>query len=105
MRVMFRPELTNPLEHPSVDASAACAMRILVECVTECQARGTIAAGDPMPIVLMGWSTAHGVASLLIDGPLGRLYPDVAPEAVAAKVARTLGALLTARSRGKSASP
>jgi AcrR family transcriptional regulator len=96
MRVMFRPELTNPLEHPSVDESAACAMELLFACVAECQAAGTIAAGDPTPIVLMGWSAAHGVASLTIDGPLRRLYPSLAPEALAATVAQTLGSLLAA---------
>jgi AcrR family transcriptional regulator len=83
MRVMFRPELTCPEEHPGVDERAADAMGLVFACVVACQRAGTIAEGDPTPLVLASWATAHGLASLWIDGPLPRLYPGLAPEALA----------------------
>jgi AcrR family transcriptional regulator len=94
MRIMFRPELAPPLDHPGIDEGAKRAMRLLVDCVVECQRAGTIAAGDPTPIVLTSWATVHGLASLWIDGSLPRLHPGVAPEELARIVAGTLGALL-----------
>jgi len=83
MRVMFRPELACPLEHPGVDEAAAAAMGLLFVCAAECQRAGTIAEGDPTPLVLTAWAAAHGLASLWIDGPLPRLYPGLTPEVLA----------------------
>ncbi|MFX0579334.1 TetR/AcrR family transcriptional regulator [Nocardia nepalensis] len=37
--------------------------------VTECMNLGVITPGDPVPVVLELWSSAHGVASLLIAKP------------------------------------
>lgn len=37
--------------------------------VRACMAEGSIAQGDPLPIVLDMWTVAHGVASLLIAKP------------------------------------
>ncbi|MEV0029388.1 TetR/AcrR family transcriptional regulator [Nocardia sp. NPDC050793] len=37
--------------------------------VRECMAEGSIAPGDPLPIVLDMWTVAHGIASLLIAKP------------------------------------
>jgi hypothetical protein len=101
MRVMFRPELAQPLDHPSLDEAAGHAMELLVVCVAECQRAGTMPAGDPTPIVLTGWAAAHGLASLAIDGPLLRMYPSVPGAALAAEVARTLGSLLAAARAGR----
>src|ERR1700722_8647089 len=55
MRLMFRPELAEPLDHPGIDEGATVAMSLLVACVAECQRAGTIAAGDPTPLVLTSW--------------------------------------------------
>ncbi len=93
-RLMFRPELANPTEHPSVDEAAMSAMQVLVGCVSECQKAGTMPAGDPTPIVLTSWATIHGLASLWLDGPLCRMQRSVGAQALAATVAQTLGALL-----------
>ncbi|WP_431966613.1 WHG domain-containing protein [Nocardia sp. bgisy134] len=37
--------------------------------VRECMAEGTIAPGDPLPVVLDLWAVVHGLASLLIAKP------------------------------------
>jgi AcrR family transcriptional regulator len=95
MRVMFRPELADGALYPSLDDAAGRAMQLLVGCVAECQASGTIAAGDPGPIVLTSWATVHGLACLWIDGPLPRFHASTSPDALADTVAKTLGGLLT----------
>ncbi|WP_433598881.1 TetR/AcrR family transcriptional regulator [Nocardia sp. CA-135953] len=41
----------------------------LAATVTECMNLGVVTPGDPVPVVLELWSTAHGVASLLIAKP------------------------------------
>jgi AcrR family transcriptional regulator len=94
MRIMFRPELASPGDHPSVDVAAAAAMRLLIGCVAECQEAGTIPAGDPGPIVLTSWAAIHGLASLWLDGPLCRLH-DFRASDPSRVVASTLAHLLT----------
>jgi AcrR family transcriptional regulator len=95
MRLMFRPELAVPTEHPAIDVAAAAAMRVLVECVVECQKAGTMADGDATPIVLTSWAAIHGLASLWLDGPLCRLREwSRPPQELARLIARTLGSLL-----------
>jgi AcrR family transcriptional regulator len=37
--------------------------------ITECMNLGVIAPGDPVPVVLELWTSAHGIASLLIAKP------------------------------------
>jgi AcrR family transcriptional regulator len=96
LRLMFRPELAGPGEHPAVDAAAMAAMQVLVGCVVECQAAGNMPKGDPTPIVLTSFATMHGITSLWLDGPLCRLHKSSSPQALAAMVARTLGSLLQA---------
>jgi AcrR family transcriptional regulator len=96
LRLMFRPELAGPGEHPAVDAAAMAAMQVLVGCVVECQAAGNMPEGDPTPIVLTSFATMHGITSLWLDGPLCRLHKSSSPQALAAMVARTLGSLLQA---------
>lgn len=41
----------------------------LLETVRECQRQGVFAQGDPVPLALALWSSAHGLASLLISAP------------------------------------
>jgi AcrR family transcriptional regulator len=97
MKMMFRPELANPSEHPQVDEAAAAAMNVLFECVLECQEAGTAREGDPMPLVVTSWATIHGLATLWLDGPLCRMRDWAgSPQELARRVAATLGQLLAA---------
>lgn len=69
-RVMFRPELASPTEHPRVHQASTPALDILVQTIIQAQAAGLVPAGDPMPFVLTCWSAVHGLATLWLDGPL-----------------------------------
>jgi AcrR family transcriptional regulator len=101
MRIMFRPELAEPASHPAVDAAAGEAMRLLIACVGECQAAGTMPKGDSLPIVTTAWAAIHGLSSLWLDGPLCRLQigtsPRGSPEDLARMVASTLAAWASRR--------
>jgi hypothetical protein len=100
MRIMFRPELACPDEHPEVDAAAEAAVNVVFDCVVACQAEGNAPQGDPRPIVLTAWATAHGLASLWLDGPLPRLHKwSASSSTLPVTVARTLGGLLEAAGR------
>ena len=97
MRLMFRPELAEPASHVAIDAAAASAMKLLIECVSECQLAGTMRTGDSLPIVMTSWAAMHGLATLWLDGPLCRMGKwDGPPEELARTVARTLGEWVSA---------
>jgi AcrR family transcriptional regulator len=100
MKLMFRPELANPAEHPEVDRAASAAMQVLVDCVIECQQAGNAPPGDPMPLVVTSWATVHGLAALWLDGPLCRMKGfATSPQELARRVARTLGELMKASTK------
>lgn len=95
-RIMYRPELMDPASHPAVDAASQAALQVLVAIVHDCQDAGLARGVDAMHLVLTAWSTAHGFASLAVDGPLARGLRNFPgdPSALAVGVSRTLGALL-----------
>ena len=96
-RVMFRPELADPAEFPELEEVASPVFELLVSTVTEGQARGEIPPGDTESYVLLAWSVAHGLSSLIIDGPLGSQHSeliDVPVDQLADVVIGTLRRLL-----------
>jgi AcrR family transcriptional regulator len=97
-RVMFRPELAAPDEHPGVFRSSAAVFDTLVQSVEEAQAAGDVPPGDSMPFVLTCWSCVHGLATLWLDGPLSRDPKGFgrSPERLASTVASTLCSLFAA---------
>ena len=97
-RVMFRPELADRDKHPAVDQSGAGAFMVLVECVQGLQAARPAPPGDVLPLVLTGWSTAHGLAALWVDGPLSRGLPGLGadPKTLVSMVSKSLGHLFAA---------
>lgn len=94
-RVMFRPESHTP-RRAEVRRASLEAMQVLIDVVVAAQAAGVAPAGDPMPLVLTSWSTAHGVAALLVDGMFARSFGlgSRNADAVGALIARTLTDLL-----------
>jgi AcrR family transcriptional regulator len=73
-RLLCRPELRsdNP-DGPALEAGRA-AYAVLVGAVEACLASGEI-QGDADALALSAWSIVHGLATLLLDGPLRGLSP------------------------------
>jgi AcrR family transcriptional regulator len=92
-RIMFRPELKGSLPKEK-QAAARAAFELLGAAIDRCQRDGTLAQGDPKPLVLLAWSAVHGAAVLWNDGALSRegLLKD--GEALGAVMADTLLAVL-----------
>ncbi len=96
-KLMFRPELTGTEADAAVAQSSTAALDTLTTAIVEAQAGGLAPAGDPKPLVLTCWAAVHGLASLLLDGPLVRAQRTFAtsPDKLTAVVPATLTALLT----------
>jgi len=68
-RVMFRTDLTCIGEHPDLARVADQSFDVLVDHVQRMLGDGA-SVGDIRDRVVTMWSLAHGLATLLIDGPL-----------------------------------
>lgn len=74
-RLMFRPEMGTPLTMD--DPTAAPVYRILLQVVQRLRAAG-LGSGPVDIAAITAWSLVHGLAALLIDGPLAPLCADPA---------------------------
>jgi AcrR family transcriptional regulator len=77
-RLMFRPELTRPADHPTLREAEARAFGTLLTTIVTCQKAGELPATDPRLLAAACWSTVHGLAVLhveqvLRETPLGQL--------------------------------
>jgi AcrR family transcriptional regulator len=52
------------------EAVGANAFQVLLDCITEAQRAGDLAAGDPLPSAWTAWSLVHGIAKLANSGNL-----------------------------------
>lgn len=74
-RLMFRPEMGAPFDF--ADPGTAPVFRILIRVVAACRAAAGVAGNDGLDAAaISAWSLVHGLAALLVDGPLYRLQPD-----------------------------
>jgi AcrR family transcriptional regulator len=97
-RLMFRPELTRPAEHPMLVEAEARAFDKLLTTIVACQAAGELPGRDPRPLAAACWSTVHGLAVLhveqvLDETPLGEM--SIAELAGYAVEAVTVGVIHT----------
>jgi AcrR family transcriptional regulator len=76
-RLMFRPELTDLERFPAAGAAGARAFAVLQRLVDE-EAGGRMRPTTKEAMVSMHWALVHGLATLLLDGPLGAQFPDAA---------------------------
>ena len=67
-RVMFELGVANA---PHVTPQVLPTFHLLVDAVVDCQRGGSIAPGNSRDIAIGVWSSVHGLASLLLNGPLG----------------------------------
>jgi AcrR family transcriptional regulator len=73
-RLMFRPDKGVPFE--AADPATEPVFRVLLRVVDACRAAAGINDGERETAAIAAWSVAHGLAALLIDGPLAPLAAD-----------------------------
>jgi AcrR family transcriptional regulator len=69
-RLMFRPELTG-IEGAGVPAVVSGSWELLRSTVQECQQAGFSKDEHLDVLAILCWTSVHGLATLLLDGPLG----------------------------------
>jgi AcrR family transcriptional regulator len=75
-RIMFRPELVNPERCPGARAEGDSAFSTVTRIVHAAVEAGLPAQPSEEALVTMLWSLAHGLAGLILDGPLAHKHPD-----------------------------
>lgn len=90
-RIMFRPELAPLAEHPEARAAAALSFQRLADAVAACHPAAW--RDDPrfLEVVNALWAAAHGVATLLLDGPVQANSPQMSLEAFVETAATLYG--------------
>lgn len=116
-RLMFRPELKTghrpgparlsgradgekgPGDASPSGRAEGTAYEVLVDGIVECQREGSVMPGDSASLAaLTAWSTVHGLAVLILDGPEGEIAGSAEEaERAAIVVTETLGRGLLAR--------
>ena len=76
-RMMFRPDLVTMERFPEVKACGDRAFQTLPALVQACIAEGLPADPSLEALIVLAWSIPHGLACLLLDGPLAKTFPDV----------------------------
>jgi AcrR family transcriptional regulator len=68
--LMWRPELRSVGDDSEVDQAGLASYQVLIDEIVSGQAAGEIREGDAGLLALAAWSLVHGLAMLIVDGPL-----------------------------------
>jgi AcrR family transcriptional regulator len=68
--LMWRPELRTIADDSPVDEAGMASYQVLIGEVDAGQRAGEIVGGDVAQLSLAAWSAVHGLAMLVVDGPL-----------------------------------
>ena len=71
-RVMFRPDLVDLTRYPAARSAGDAAFSCMAELVREARDAGLSAVPSEQALIALCWSVGHGLACLLLDGPLAR---------------------------------
>ncbi len=71
-RLMFLPEFRREDVLTDVEKAGRQSHLQMIELVTALQEEGTFIEGNPESIAINLWATFHGLATLMLDGPLFR---------------------------------
>jgi AcrR family transcriptional regulator len=106
-RIMFRPDLVAMDRFPEVKACGDRAFQTVPALVQACIAEGLPADPSVEALVVLAWSVPHGLACLLLDGPLAKKFPDMLAkrEELTRDVMHTMRSLLLARSQSSQSPP
>ena len=94
-KVMFRSDICGVITHAATREAADSAYLALLDLAATA---GTAPAGvDAVVLPVLLWSQAHGLATLLVDGPLAaKLPPELAIETLVDEVSRAAASRLSA---------
>jgi AcrR family transcriptional regulator len=93
-RIMFRPELVDIDNCPGARDAGECSFELLQRSIRAAIEAGLPAVPSETALVAFLWSVGHGLACLLLDGPLAKKMPDTAREQQIGSVMQALRALL-----------
>jgi AcrR family transcriptional regulator len=94
-RIMFRPELVNMERCPGAEAEGDNAFATVTRVVHEAVEAGLPAVPSEASLVATLWSFAHGLACLILDGPLAKKQ-DAGADIQTSDVLLSLQAMLEA---------
>ena len=69
---MFLPELRSDTVRTEVERAGRASYVRMVALIEVLQAEGRVAPGDPEEAAISAWASMHGLATLMLDGPLYR---------------------------------
>lgn len=95
-RIMFRPELVDLEKCPGAKAEGEKAFNILIRTVSDAVEAGLPVSASQQALATTLWSLVHGLACLILDGPLAIKMPDAQREEQIDGVSRTLRGMLKA---------
>ena len=71
-RLMFLPELRSDAVRTEVETAGRAGHERTIALIATLQNQGQVREGDPELISISAWAMMHGLATLMIDGPLYR---------------------------------
>jgi AcrR family transcriptional regulator len=99
-RIMFRPDFVDHERFPELTTSGERAFANLPKIVEECISEGFPATPSAEAHVILNWSLVHGLACLILDGPLAIKVPATASkqrDAIIDDVMQAMRGLIEAR--------
>jgi AcrR family transcriptional regulator len=93
----FRAMFHGDANAPGPTEPGLRAFQLLRDAILDCQRAGSAPTGDPALLVVIAWSTVHGLATLWLDGALP--FEGLDPERLAPEVGRTISRMFAALAR------
>jgi AcrR family transcriptional regulator len=96
-RLMFRPELVDLDNCPGAKEAGDSTFQLFTDVVKESVAQGLPAEPSIDAVIALCWSVCHGLACLILDGPLMRKLPGAEHEAIIEGVTSAFAAMMNSR--------
>lgn len=96
-RLMFRPELVDVDNCPGAKDAGDRTFVLFTDVVRESVAHGLPAEPSIEALIALCWSVCHGLACLILDGPLARKLPDAEHQEIIRDVSTAFVAMMNAR--------
>jgi AcrR family transcriptional regulator len=73
-RLWSAPELRDTSSDTALAAAHEATFQVLLDIVRECQRARVLRDDDPERLALEAWAMAHGLATLVVDGPASHVF-------------------------------